>query len=154
MAGKHIIGKSSGGAPGLLGTVDLTKLKGEGDGRVNILVMGIGGAGHDGPNLSDTMMVMSLDPKTKDVAMLSIPRDLYVKIPGHGSGKINAANAYGGPALAEQVVENVIGVPIHYYAVMDFSGFKQAVDAVGGVDINVAAPLYDPEFPCDNDRGY
>src|SRR5207244_10638311 len=127
--------KSTGGAPALAKAVlDPTQLKGEGNGRVNILLLGVGGAGHDGPNLSDTIMVVSIDPKTKDVAMLSIPRDLYVKIPGHGYGKINAANVYGGPTLAARTVANVIGVPIHYYAVIDFSGFKQAVDSVGGGD--------------------
>lgn len=153
-AHKIIVRSDGGGAPALAGKVSISQLKGEGDGRVNILVLGIGGAGHDGPNLSDTMMVWSIDPQTKDVAMLSVPRDLYVKIPGHGYGKINSANALGGPKLAEQVVENVIGVPIHYYAVVDFSGFKQAVDAVGGVDINVTTPLIDPKYPCDDGTKY
>ena len=154
MAARKILVHNTGsGAPALKGNVSVSQLKGEGDGRINILVLGIGGQGHDGPNLSDTMMVWSLDPKTKDVAMLSIPRDLYVQIPGYGSSKINAANAYGGPALAEQVVEKVIGVPIHYYIVVDFSGFKQAVDAVGGVDINVTKALNDPLYPCDSENG-
>jgi LCP family protein required for cell wall assembly len=157
-AAHNIIGKSNGVAPALAGALDLTKLKGEGDGRVNILVLGIGGEGHEAPNLSDTIMVMSIDPKTKDAAMLSIPRDLYVKIPASSKtqsqyGKINAANAYGGPELAARVVSNVIGVPIHYYVLIDFSGFKQAIDAVGGVDINVPKAIYDPDYPCDNERG-
>ena len=150
-AAHKIIVHGSGGAPALAsGTLKPNQLKGEGDGRVNILVLGIGGKGHDGANLSDTIMVWSLDPKTKDVAMLSIPRDLYVNIPGYGSGKINAANSYGGPTLAARVVSNVVGVPIHYYALIDFSGFKQAVDVVDGVDINVPIPLNDPLFPCDD----
>ncbi len=157
-AARMIIGHGGSGAPALLGSIDPTKLKGEGDGRINVLVLGVGGAGHDGPNLSDTIMVMSIDPSTKDVAMLSVPRDLYVKIPATGKyltqyGKINAANAYGGPELASKVVETVTGAPLHYYVVVDFSGFKQAIDAVGGIDINVPAALYDSEFPCDNDRG-
>jgi polyisoprenyl-teichoic acid--peptidoglycan teichoic acid transferase len=158
-AARKIIAHSNGVAPALAGVLDPTKLKGEGDGRVNILVLGIGGPGHDGANLSDTIMVMSLDPQTKDVAMLSVPRDLYVKLPPVARystqySKINAANAYGGPEYAAKVVSGVIGVPIHYYVLVDFSGFKQAIDAVGGIDINVPAKLYDPEFPCDNDRGY
>lgn len=157
-AAHSIFAKSNGGAPGLAGLLDVTKLKGEGDGRVNILVLGIGGQGHEAPNLSDTMMVISFDPKTKDAAMLSIPRDLYVKIPAGTStreqyGKINAANAYGGPELAARTVANVIGVPIHYYVLIDFSGFKQAIDAVGGVDINVPTAIYDASYPCDNERG-
>jgi LCP family protein required for cell wall assembly len=157
-AARNIIAKSNGGAPALLGSVDPTKLKGEGDGRINVLVLGIGGQGHEAPNLSDTLLVMSIDPKTKDSAMLSIPRDLYVKLPavakyGNQYGKINAANAYGGPEYAAKVVSAVIGVPIHYYILVDFSGFRQAVDAVGGVDINVPKAIYDPEYPCDNEKG-
>jgi LCP family protein required for cell wall assembly len=158
-AAKNIIAKSHGGAPGLAGILDPTKLKGEGDGRINILILGIGGEGHEAPNLSDTILVMSIDPKTKDAAMLSVPRDLYVKIPPVPGksltqySKINAANAYGGPELAEKVVSNVIGVPIHYYMLVDFSGFKQAVDSVGGIDVNVPKAIYDPEYPCDNERG-
>lgn len=158
MAARGIITASNGVAPGLSGVLDPTKLKGEGDGRVNILVLGVGGQGHEAPDLSDTIMVMSVDPKTKDAAMLSIPRDLYVKIPASAktrqqNGKINAANAYGGPELAARVVSNVIGVPIHYYVLIDFSGFRQAIDAVGGIDINVPNAIYDPSYPCDNERG-
>ncbi len=154
IAARHIIARGGEGAPALAGKIDPNKLKGEGDGRINILLLGIGGKGWDGPYLSDTIMVMSIDPKTKEVAMLSIPRDLYVKIPGYGWSKINAADAYGemkktgnGPALTESVVENILGIPVHYYARVDFSGFKKAVDSVGGVDINVEKPLYDTSYP-------
>lgn len=151
-----IIGKSNGAAPALAGDLNLTQLKGEGDGRVNVLMLGIGGEGHEAPNLSDTIMVMSIDPKTKDVAMLSVPRDLYVKYAGKGgsAGKINAANAFGGPELAAKTVQQVIGVPIHYYVLVDFSGFKQAIDAVGGIDVDVPQTLYDTAFPCDNGKNY
>jgi LCP family protein required for cell wall assembly len=153
LAANKVITKAGKGAPALDGTITSTTLKGEGDGRINILVLGIGGQGHDGSNLSDTMMVISIDPKTKDVAMMSIPRDLYVKIPGYGYGKINAADSYGGPALSEQVVSTILDLPIDYYVQVDFSGFRQAVDAVGGVNINVATPLYDHEYPCDQGYG-
>lgn len=158
-AAHRIIGQAGSGAPALAGAIDPTKLKGEGDGRVNILVLGVGGAGHEGPELSDTMMVWSIDPKTKDVAMLSVPRDLYVKIPASvknkaQSGKINAANALGGPGVAAKAVENVIGAPIHYYVVVDFSGFKQAIDAVGGVDIEVKQALFDKTYPCETGNKY
>ena len=146
---------STGGAPALAGDVDPTKLRGEGDGRVNILLMGIGGTGHQGANLSDTLMVVSLDPRTKEVSMLSLPRDLYVPIPGFGSTKINAAHAYGessryeggGPALAKLTVSKVLDLPIHYFARVDFNGFKKAVDALGGVDISVEKDLYDNQYP-------
>lgn len=155
LAARQIVTKnSSAGAPVLHGTVDPTKLKGEGDGRINVLLLGIGGGSHDGGNLSDTMMVASIDPVNKTVAMLSIPRDLYVKIPGYGYSKINAANVDGGPELAKQVVSQVLDLPIHYYVQLDFSGFKQAVDAVGGVNITNTTQLYDTQYPCDNDRDY
>jgi LCP family protein required for cell wall assembly len=149
LAAHKVIVKAGKGAPALNGKITTTTLKGEGDGRINILVLGIGGEGHSGANLSDTMMVISIDPKTKDVAMMSIPRDLYVKIPGYGAGKINSADAYGGPALSEQVVSTILDLPIDYYIQVDFSGFRQAVDAVGGVDINVPTALYDYQYPCD-----
>lgn len=155
---KNIVSRSTGGAPALAGVVDPTKLKGEGDGRINVLVLGVGGQGHEAPMLSDTMLVLSIDPRTKDAAMLSIPRDLYVKIPATGRygaqyGKINSANVYGGPELASQVVSTVIGVPVHYYVQVDFSGFRQAIDAVGGIDLNVPTAINDPSYPCDNERG-
>ncbi len=155
MASQRIVTKNStGGAPVLNGDIDPTKLKGEGDGRINILMLGIGGAGHDGGTLSDTIMVASIDPRNKTVAMLSIPRDLYVKIPKNGYSKINSANSYGGPDLTKEVVSEVIDLPIHYYVQADFSGFKQAVDAVGGVDVNNETKLVDTSYPCDNNRGF
>ncbi|MBW3537954.1 LCP family protein [Candidatus Parcubacteria bacterium] len=154
---KIITSNAGGGAPALAGDVDPTKLRGEGDGRVNILLLGVGGPGHDGGTLSDTIMVVSLDPRTKEVAMLGIPRDLYVPVPGGGSAKINSAHASGeskryrggGPALAKKTVENVLGVRMHYYARIDFSGFKKGVDSVGGVDVQVEEDLSDSKYPCD-----
>lgn len=142
-------------APALKEEVDPTTLKGEGDGRINILLLGVGGDGHAGGQLSDTIMVASIDPRTKEVAMLSIPRDFYVKIGKYGSSKINAANAYGemydyeggGGALAKETVSEILDVPIHYYVRVDFQAFAQGVDAVGGVDINVDKALYDPYYP-------
>ncbi len=124
------------------------------DGRTNVLVLGVGDPGHPGEQLSDTMMVISLDRATKQVAMISMPRDMRVAIPGHGSGKINSANVYGGPALAEQTVANTLGIPIHYYIETDFSGLKTVVDAVGGLDIDVKEQLKDASYPCESDSGY
>ena len=155
MASQKIVTKNNtGGAPVLTGEIDPTKLKGEGDGRINILMLGIGGAGHDGGTLSDTIMVASIDPKNKTVAMLSVPRDLYVKIPKNGYSKINSANSYGGPELTKEVVGEVLDLPIHYYVQADFAGFKQAVDAVGGVEVNNKTKLVDSQYPCDNNRGF
>jgi LCP family protein required for cell wall assembly len=154
LATQRVITKAGEGAPALRGEVDPAKLKGEGDGRINILLLGVGGDGHAGGTLSDTIMVASIDPINKTIAMLSIPRDLYVKIPGYGYGKINSANSSGGPELAMKVVGGILDLPIHYYMQADFSGFKQAVDAVGGVNINNQTKLSDSAFPCDNDKGY
>lgn len=158
MAAHRIITRNSGeGAPALFGKLDPSQLKREGDGRINILLLGIGGAGHEGPNLSDTIIVASIDPRTKDVAMLSLPRDMYVPIPGRGYAKINAVHAYGedkkdgGPPLAKSTVSKVLDVPIHYFFRIDFDGFKKAVDAVGGIDVDNPTPIYDPTYP--NGRG-
>lgn len=133
---------------------ELASLKGEGELRVNILLLGVGDANHAGAGLSDTMMVASIDTKAKTVAMLGIPRDLYVPIPGYGYDKINAAHAYGGPELSKKVVGTVLDVPIHYYARLDFTGFKKIVDTMGGVTIDVPNDLYDSEYPCDRDPRY
>lgn len=157
MASRQVFSGSAQLAPAL---DDLGKLKGEGDGRVNIALLGIGGGSHSGSALSDTIMVASLDVKTKDVAIVSVPRDLYVKIPGYGSDKINTAHAYGeqddykggGGALAKETLENNLGVPIHYYARIDFDGFKKAIDVVGGIDITNKTNLNDPEYPCDTNQ--
>lgn len=155
VASRQILSGTAQQAPAL---GDLTKLKGEGDGRVNIALLGIGGGDHAGGNLSDTIMIASLDVKTKEVAIVSVPRDLYVKIPGYGYDKVNAANAYGerdnkdGGTLAKKTFEANLGVPIHYYARIDFDGFKKAIDVVGGIDITNTSTLYDSEYPCDNNQ--
>lgn len=122
------------------------------DGRTNVLVLGIGDPGHAGQNLSDTIMVISVDHRSGDVAMISVPRDLRVSIPGHGYAKINQANSDGGPTLAEQTVANTLGIPIHYYFKTDFSGLKDLVDAVGGIQVTVTQELSDPEYPCASDE--
>jgi LCP family protein required for cell wall assembly len=132
------------------------ELKGEGDGRINILLLGVGGTNHPGGNLADTIQVVSIDPKNKQLAMLSLPRDLLVSIPGAGSNKINYAHAYGeqnpqktggGPKLMKEVVGNVLDLPIHYYARIDFQGFEKIVDALGGIDIYVEKSINDPFYP-------
>jgi LCP family protein required for cell wall assembly len=154
-----------GRAPALAANVDINKLKGEGDGRINILLLGTGGPGHEGPDLTDTILLASVDPVNHNTALLSIPRDLWVKIPGDGYQKINAAYAYGkqqsrqksetgkdqdGLALLDKTLSPILGVPIHYHAVVDFAAFKQTVDAVGGVTVNVPETLYDPTIAWEN----
>ena len=131
---------------------NLAGLSVDDNGRVNVLVLGEGDPGHAGEGLTDTMLVLSLDTQNHKIVEVSVPRDLRVDIPGYGSGKINQANEDGGPALAEQTVSNTLNIPINYYLRTDFSGLKQLVDAVGGIDVNVTQRLYDPEYPCDNDQ--
>lgn len=133
-----------------------TKLKGEDEGRTNILLLGVGDPGHDGETLADTNMVVSIDSKNNKVALISIPRDTRVYIPGEGYHKINNAHAIGeqkkppqGIDLAKKTVEETLDIPIHYYVRTNFGGLKQAVDAVGGIDVEVKEALNDPEYPCD-----
>lgn len=128
--------------------------------RVNILLLGLDTRNEEIP-LSDTIIVVSVDPLSKTAGMLSIPRDLWVNIPGFGEHKINASYslgmqndpASGGPALVEQTVEEDFGIPIHYFAQVDFAGFEQIVDTVGGVTIDVKRPIKDDEYPTP-DFGY
>jgi LCP family protein required for cell wall assembly len=132
-----------------------------GDGRFNILMVGIGGDNHPGALLTDSIQVMSIDTINKKVALTSIPRDLYVNIPGYGRSKINATYEVGeqqkvgsGSALVKQVVSTVIGAPIQRFALLDFSGAEEAVDALGGIDVEVPKTINDPFFPDDATVGY
>jgi LCP family protein required for cell wall assembly len=127
-------------------------LKGEKEGRINVLLLGVGDPGHAGQNLSDTNLVVSINTRDKQMALISVPRDLRVSIPGFGYGKINQAHSNGGASVSKQVVEQTLGIPIHYYARANFTGLKEAVDAVGGVEIDVKETLYDPEYPCEKNQ--
>lgn len=159
---KKIFG-GGGGAAALQENVDPSKLRGEGDGRVNIMLLGRGGEGHEGADLTDTIILMSIDPVAKEAALVSVPRDLYVTVPGAGSMKINSVFYTGkstalsrsqsineqtkkqaeneGFSLLEKTLQETLGVPIHYHAMVDFSGFKQAIDTVDGIDVNVPKEL-------------
>lgn len=105
--------------------------------RVNILLLGVDNRNHDPHPRSDTMIIASIDPVSKSVALISVMRDTYVAIPGYGKDKINAAYADGGAPLAIQTVKSLLNIPIQYYMVTDFEGFKGVIDAVGGVDLTV-----------------
>jgi LCP family protein required for cell wall assembly len=120
--------------------------------RVNILVMGLDYRDWEkdvGPSRSDTMILLTIDPLAKTGGMLSIPRDLWVTIPGFKNDRINTAYALGegsklpggGPALAAKTVEALLGVPIQYYAQVDFSAFVTLIDAIGGVKIDVTKEI-------------
>jgi len=126
------------------------ELKGEADGRINILLLGMRGSDMPGGGLlADTIIVASIAPKENKVSMISIPRDLYVTVPGtQDKQKINAVHAYGeqkgpGQGLADMktIVSEVTGLPIHYAASTNFAGFKQVINAIGGVDISLDKPF-------------
>lgn len=136
------------------------KLDGEKEDRINILLLGMGGVGHDGPFLTDTIIIASIKPSTNEIAMISIPRDLGAQIPDYGWYKINHANAFGevkdrgnGAELAIDVVENTFDIDINYYTRIDFTAFAEIIEAVGGVDIYVDNTFTDNSYPDQND-GY
>jgi LCP family protein required for cell wall assembly len=142
------------------------QLSKEGDSRINILLLGNGGPGHDGADLTDTIMLASIDPITDKVQLISIPRDLWVHISNDGYQKVNAAYAFGkeasksksalgqeqdGIAELDKTLQPVLdGVNINYHVLIDFPAFKQMVDAVGGVNVNVPETLYDPTIAWEN----
>lgn len=125
--------------------------------RINILVLGIGGSNHPGPLLTDTIILISIKPKDKQVAMISIPRDLYLNTGNIGGAKINALYSLGetegknqGGELIKQAIAETFGINIHYYARIDFNGFQELIDAFGGVDIYVDQTFTDSQFPDNN----
>ncbi len=169
----HKVFQGGSRAASLTANVDPTLLKGEGDGRINVLLLGVGGAQHDGGDLTDTLMVASVDPVNNQAVLLSIPRDLWTKMPNNyiaNYQKINAAyesgkykylgkqdrsNADHKAVLAgfdgiDSTIERVAGIPIHYNMLVDFQAFSQAVDTVGGVTINAPEKLYDPTMAWEN----
>ncbi|WP_169313139.1 LCP family protein [Acetonema longum] len=118
------------------------------EGKVNILLLGVDKRVNDASR-SDTIMVATVDIKTKETSLLSVPRDTWVKIPGRRWDKINHAHMYGGRELVQRTVEELLGIPIDYYVSVDFSGFTRLVDAIGGVDLEVEDRMYYTD-PYDN----
>lgn len=124
------------------------------DKTTNILLLGSDRRPNTPNWRTDVMMIIAIDKATKQVGVISLPRDLYVDvIPGHNGNKINVIDYVGeqdepdggGPKLLAQVIEDKIGVPIDHYVRFDFEAFKRLVDAMGGVDIEIDCPLYDPQ---------
>lgn len=149
----------------IFGVLSSTELRGEDEGRVNILLAGNSAddEGHNGGQLTDSIMVISIDTKTNKAFLLSIPRDLWVDVPSDGHQKINSTYVVGeeseysesgypegGMGLLRQVVSENLDLPIHYHALVDYTALRQAVDAVGGIDITVKSEdprgLYDPNI--------
>lgn len=121
------------------------------DGRTNILVLGKGGAGHDAPDLTDTMMFVSLSDSGKGISLVSLPRDIWIP---SLRAKLNSAYYWGnqkqdegGLILAKSTVEEIVGQPVHYAVVVDFGGFKEIIDDLGGLEVNVERSFVDNKFP-------
>ena len=133
-------------------SVDTAPQPWDGASRVTMLVMGLDyrdWEAQDGPPRTDTMILLTIDPLTKTAGILNIPRDLWVNIPGFDYGRINTAYplgiAYdvpgGGPQQAMDTVELLLGVPIDYYAIIDFSAFEQFINELGGINIAVTTEI-------------
>ena len=129
--------------------------------RVNILLLGVDSRPGESIARTDTMIVLSVDPATARASMLSVPRDLWVTIPGYGENRVNQSHylgekdAYpgGGPALAMKTLQYNLGVPLHFYMRVDFDGFRRIIDTLGGIEIDVPQAIDDPSYP-DMNYGY
>lgn len=126
------------------------------DGRTNILILGRGGAFHEAPDLTDTMIVLSIRLKDKQISSISIPRDIWIN---SMKAKINSAYYYGekkqpggGLILARDAVFQITDLPIHYAVLVDFTGFKKAIDLVGGVEVEVKRGFTDEKYPVENNE--
>ncbi len=136
----------------------VTEPSGAAGSSVNILILGIDRRPGQGYVVrSDTMILVAVRPDEPRISLLSIPRDLYVHVPGRGEGRINTAHFWGeneaegkGPVLAMQTVAQNFGVPVHHYVRLDFDGFRAMVDGVGGIDIVVEEPIVDNAYPTED----
>ncbi len=139
-----------------------TFLSGERSGQINILLLGYGGAGHDGPYLTDSIILAEIKPNDKKVVLYSIPRDW--NYPTSIGQKINDAYALGyvngkkdpalGGAKAEEAVGKLTGLDVPYFAALDFSGFEKAINQVGGLDITIDNTFTDSQYPNDATAGF
>jgi len=116
-----------------------------------ILVLGTDGGnrpGRQAANRADSIMLLRTDPGKRRLAYLSIPRDLQVEIPEYGVAKINAANQFGGPALALRTVKDLTGLEVNHVVFVDFDRFEELIDAVGGIEVNVPRRIQSNRFDC------
>lgn len=121
------------------------------DQPANVLVMGLQIGGASTNPLTDSMMVASYQPDGNKAAMLSIPRDTWVTIPGHGEGRINEAFQDGGAQEAMLTVQQNLGVPVNYYAIVSYDSLTTLIDDVGGITVEVAETIDDPTFPAPDE---
>lgn len=122
------------------------------NGKTNILLLGIGGGSHDGPNLTDTIIFASIDWKKNTVNLISIPRDLWIPDLTSYVKKANEAYNLGGLSLAEKAISEITGQEINYGIRLDFQGFVDAIDQIGGVDVQVARTLDDYNYPISGEE--
>src|SRR3990167_5241486 len=120
------------------------KILRQSQGRTNFLLLGLGGAGHEAADLTDTIIFISLNPLTKDTVLLSIPRDLWVP---SLRAKLNTHYHYGGLTAAKTAIPAIIGQPVHYAVTLDFTGFTEVIDLVGGIDNTVPQTFDDFQYP-------
>ncbi|HSH17908.1 MAG TPA: LCP family protein [Candidatus Saccharimonadales bacterium] len=163
VGGTFLINASRAFDGNLFGLLQNDKLEGEDVGRVNILVAGNSSddVGHSGAELTDSIMIVSIDTENKRAFTMSVPRDLWVEIPGNGHSRINEVYqdgeedgfsepgyAEGGMGLLQKVIGQNFGLEFHYYALVNYTAFREAVNAVGGIDVNIQSDdprgLYDP----------
>ncbi|MDF2631148.1 MAG: LytR family transcriptional regulator, partial [Symbiobacteriaceae bacterium] len=119
--------------------------------RTTFLVMGVDKR-EDDSGRADTMILFSFDTEKQELAALSLPRDTWAAIPGHGYDKLNHSYAFGGEKLAKATVEQLVGIPIDHYVTVTFQDFAKIVDAVGGIDIDAEKRMY-YEDPSDTSMG-
>jgi LCP family protein required for cell wall assembly len=130
-----------------------------GHGRVNIVLLGLDQRPNDNEGTrSDTMLIVSVDQDSGSANILSVPRDLWVKIPGHDSNRINTAYYWGdidrpgkgGPPLVKETIQQNFGIKVDYFAEVNFDGFRSIIDSIGGITLDVKKPLLDSEYPTED----
>jgi polyisoprenyl-teichoic acid--peptidoglycan teichoic acid transferase len=156
----HIDNESSIGAFGnvtsVLPGMKRETLKGEENGRINILLLGRAGKSYPGQNLTDTIMLASIDTRDHRAAFLSVPRDLFVPIPGTNvATKLNSLYQYGltqdnGAETIVRAMEDITGQEIPYYAILDFDGFEKVINDIGGIRVESTRDILDTRYPGKN----
>jgi polyisoprenyl-teichoic acid--peptidoglycan teichoic acid transferase len=140
-------------------SADTKKLDGEKEGRTNILILGMGGLGHDGAFLTDTIIILSHDYESNETSMVSLPRDFLVKLGETSYQKVNYVYTAGeysenssGIEYSKKVLSENLGIPIHYAVSIDFFGFEEIIDALGGVNVYVENSFIDYNYPTKNHK--
>lgn len=135
------------------------QLRGEENDKINVLILGIGGEGHDGPYLTDTILLASFHPSANSLTLLSLPRDLVVNLPPHGFRRVNSINAFGeaqqkdfGAELTRLAIASLFDLDIPYVIRIDFSAFEQFVNDQGGIEIEVEKSFTDPTYPAPENQ--